>query len=175
MLSVQVLLYNISLIDSPLNRKNKVILNPNRNELTNTNNSTLQHTPTIQKIYSRNIHAQWNPQSGSAHLKHTTFDHNRLPYFNTQQAYVWWSRVWCRVENICDADLPFTPYFWAFHKHQWQSLRDAMQRFSSQYKGRCLFLLLLMEWSEGEKWSEKKGETYDDQVFFPSFRECFTL
>lgn len=51
---------------------------------------------------------------------------------------------------------------------------DAMQRFSSKLTGRCLFLLLLMEWSKGEKWSEKR-ETYDDQVFFPSSRECFTL
>lgn len=42
--------------------------------------------------------------------------------------------------------------------------------------GRCLFSLLLMEWSGGEKCSvKKKGETYDDQVFFPSSWECFTL
>lgn len=41
--------------------------------------------------------------------------------------------------------------------------------------GRCLFSLLLMEWSGGEKWSLKKGGTYDDQVFFPSSWECFTL
>lgn len=69
----------------------------------------------------------------------------------------------------------FHGLFLGFDEHQGQSEPVWCNATVFQsVNGCCLFLLSLMKWSEGEKWSEKR-ETHGDQVFFPSFRECFTL
>lgn len=138
--------------------------------LTNTNNSTLHYTPTIQATCSRNMHT---PKQ--THLTHNTPPWRTDPHtlahsgsmFGDTGCGIGWS---VSVTPACPSRLIFGPF-----EHQSQSRSVWCNPTVFQWvNGHCLFSLLLMEWSEGEKSSEKR-ETYDDQVFFPSSWECFTL
>lgn len=144
---------------------------PNLIPIKLTCSSTLSHTPAIHRTHTRNTHGHSTPKQthstpNTPPLSRT--DPHKLTHNESMFGHARCGAGWSvSVTPACPSRL-----IWGFLTNIKGKVGrcDAMQRFSSH----CLFLLLLMEWSGGEKWSEK-SQTYDDQVFFPSSWECFTL
>lgn len=142
-------------------------------KLTNTNNPTLKtHTVHSHATHLSNIHAPKQPHltlnTPPLRTDPHTFTHSG-PMFGDTGCGVGWSEG---VTPACPRCLIFR--LWPTWREELACVMKCKGFFFEWVNGHCLFSLLLMALSEGGK-SGVKRETYDDQVFFPSSWECFTL